>query len=292
MLACRDVALQRLYGGMQRLYGGMPYICCHPSLFIMLILQILLVCLIVALIFVYFRKPKKNRSMDALPVISGDMHALLEEHVSFYRKLGDADQASFRKRVQHFLDTTRVTPVRGVVLTELDRLYVASSAIIPIFSFNDWAYNNLDEVLIYPGTFTQEFSVEDEERNVLGMVGDGAMHRMMILSQPSLRAGFERNGAGNTAIHEFVHLLDKADGATDGVPEYLIPKELVSPWIRQMHRAITEIREGDSDINPYAATNDAEFFAVLSEYFFQKPQLLREHHPELYRILDRTYKKQ
>lgn len=230
--------------------------------------------------------------MDVLPVHSGDMHALLEEHVSFYRKLGDADQASFRKRVQHFLDTTRVTPVRGVVLTELDRLYVASSAIIPIFSFDDWAYNNLDEVLIYPGTFTQEFSVEDEERNVLGMVGDGAMHRMMILSQPSLRAGFERNGAGNTAIHEFVHLLDKADGATDGVPEYLIPKELVSPWIRQMHRAITEIREGDSDINPYAATNDAEFFAVLSEYFFQKPQLLREHHPELYRILDRAYKKQ
>lgn len=257
----------------------------------MLLIQIILVCLIVALIFSYFRKSKKSKAAAAPALAPGSMHDLLEEHVAFYQRLNTADQEIFRSRVQHFLDTTAITPVGEVVLTDLDRLYVASSAIIPIFSFSDWAYNNLDEVLIYPGTFTQEFNVEDEERNVLGMVGDGAMHRMMILSQPALRAGFERNGAGNTAIHEFVHLLDKADGATDGVPEYMIPKDLISPWIRQMHKAISEIREGDSDINPYAATNEAEFFAVLSEYFFQKPHFLKEHHPELYEILDRTYKR-
>ena len=257
----------------------------------MLLIQILLVAVIVALIIYYFRKPKKGKAPAMPELASETMHGLLEEHVNFYKRLDTGGQETFRNRVQHFLDTTTITPVGTVVLTELDRLYVASSAIIPIFSFSDWAYNNLDEVLIYPGTFTQEFNVEDEERNVLGMVGDGAMHRMMILSQPALRAGFERNGAGNTALHEFVHLLDKADGATDGVPEYMIPKELVSPWIRQMHQAIREIREGDSDINPYAATNEAEFFAVLSEYFFQKPHFLKEHHPELYAILDRTYRK-
>ncbi len=257
----------------------------------MMLLQILIVLVIVVLIFSYFRKSQKNKDISAVPVPAEQMQQLLEEHVSFYQRLSEPDKIIFRDRVQHFLDTTKITPVSGVVLTTLDRLYVASSAIIPIFYFTDWAYNNLDEVLIYPGTFTQGFSVEDEERNVLGMVGDGAMHRMMILSQPSLRAGFEHNGAGNTAIHEFVHLLDKADGATDGVPEYMIPKELVSPWIRQMHQTIKEIREGESDINPYAATNDAEFFAVLSEYFFQKPHFLEEHHPELYAILNRTYKR-
>ncbi|RYZ15431.1 MAG: peptidase, partial [Sphingobacteriales bacterium] len=62
------------------------------------------------------------------------------------------------------------------------------------------------------------------------------------------------------------------------------------PWIRQMHRTIREIRNDDSDLNPYAGTNDSEFFAVLSEYFFQKPGFLREHHPELYRILEETYR--
>lgn len=254
-------------------------------------MKIILLFVIIGIIVIIFRKRKiKQEQIDASRIEPDKMDAELEEHVVFYQRLNTAGKASFRKRAQHFLDTTRITPVKDITITELDKLYVASSAIIPIFHFPDWAYNNLDEVLIYPGTFTQDFSEEDEKRNVLGMVGDGAMHRMMILSLPSLRAGFERDGAGNTGIHEFVHLLDKADGATDGIPDYMIPKDMVEPWIRQMHRTIREIRENDSDINPYAGTNDAEFFAVISEYFFQKPEFLQEHHPELYRILEETYR--
>jgi Mlc titration factor MtfA (ptsG expression regulator) len=254
-------------------------------------MKIILLLIIVGIIVIIFRKRKlKEELIEAARIAPDKMDQELEEHVIFYQRLNTEEKASFRKRAQHFLDTTRITPVKDITITELDRLYVASSAIIPIFHFPDWAYNNLDEVLIYPGTFTQDFSEEEEKRNVLGMVGDGAMHRMMILSLPSLRAGFERNGAGNTGIHEFVHLLDKADGATDGIPDYMIPKDMVEPWIRQMHRTIREIRENDSDINPYAGTNDAEFFAVLSEYFFQKPAFLQEHHPDLYRILVETYR--
>lgn len=256
----------------------------------MLLIQIALLLLILLLVILYFRKAGRKATGQPQPDVEA-MSRLLEAHVAFYQKLDEEERRSFRQRMQHFLDTVAITPVKGVVLQDLDRLYVAASAIIPIFHFKDWAYNNLDEVLIYPGTFTQGFSVEDEERNVLGMVGEGAMHRMMILSLPSLRAGFEQKGAGNTAIHEFVHLLDKADGATDGVPEYMIPAALVQPWLQQMHRAIREIREGDSDLNPYAGTNEAEFFAVLSEYFFQKPAFLSAHHPGLYALLDRIYKR-
>ena len=191
--------------------------------------------------------------------------------------------------MEHFLSTVSITAVGKVTVTGLDRLYVAAAAIIPIFSFKDWAYNNLNEVLIYPGAFTKDFSGRPEDSNVLGMVGDGAMHRMMILSIGSLRAGFEQKGAGNTGIHEFVHLLDKADGATDGIPEMMLPPELMEPWMQYMHRAIDEIRSGDSDINPYAATSEAEFFAVISEYFFQKPGQLKEQHPELWKMLERIY---
>lgn len=253
-------------------------------------MKIILLLIIVWIVVTIARKRKvKEERTEAEHIAPDKMDQELEEHVIFYQRLTTEQKASFRKRAQHFLDTIRITPVKDITITELDRLYVASSAIIPIFHFPDWAYNNLDEVLIYPGTFTQDFSEEEEKRNVLGMVGDGAMHRMMILSLPSLRAGFERNGAGNTGIHEFVHLLDKADGATDGIPDYMIPKDMVEPWINQMHRTIREIRENDSDINSYAGTNDAEFFAVISEYFFQKPAFLQEHHPELYRILEETY---
>jgi Mlc titration factor MtfA (ptsG expression regulator) len=254
--------------------------------FMQLFLFVLLLSIAV-IVIIKMKKKKQHLAESLIPV--DEMDSQLAQHVVFYQQLTTSEKEMFRQRAQHFLDTTIITPVKEVIITHLDKLYVASSAIIPIFHFKDWAYNNLDEVLIYPGTFTKDFDIEDEERNVLGMVGDGAMHRMMILSLPSLRAGFEAGRASNTGIHEFVHLLDKADGATDGVPEYLIPKDLVRPWIRFMHQEIHSIRNGESDLNPYAGTNEAEFFAVISEYFFQKPAFLQEHHPELYNILVKTY---
>ena len=75
----------------------------------------------------------------------------------------------------------------------------------------------------------------------------------------------------------------------DGVPEYLIPKNLIQPWVEEMHETISAIRRDKSDIRDYAATNPAEFLAVVSEYFFQKPKLLAEDHPELYAMLNEIY---
>jgi len=122
-------------------------------------------------------------------------------------------------------------------------------------------------------------------------VGDGAMNDTMILSLRALREGFEKKDGSQTALHEFVHLIDKADGVADGVPEYLIPKSLIEPWLRHIRAGIIDIKQNDSDINPYAATNEQEFFAVISEYFFEKPQLLQRHHPQLYEMLNRMFKR-
>jgi MtfA peptidase len=247
---------------------------------------VLLAIIIALVVYLLKRRPQKSTAL----VDTKSMHELLQQHVNFYQRLNSDEQLLFRNRVQHFLDTTTITAVGNFSLTELDQLFVASSAIIPIFSFPDWAYNNLNEVLLYAEMFTKDFDPKERDKNVMGMVGSGAMNRMMILSLPALRAGFEQDGSGNTGIHEFVHLLDKADGATDGVPEYMLPKDLIAPWIKYAHEAIHEIKTNHSEINPYAATNDAEFFAVISEYFFQKPHLLQEHHPELFNILEQVYK--
>lgn len=240
-------------------------------------------------IVVYFLKKRKKPTGTKVVMQDDATHELLLNNVSFYTKLSQAQQQTFLKRVQQFLNTVTISGTRNVEPSPLDRVYVAASAIIPIFHFTDWRYNNINEVLLYNDAFDHDYNTTAEGRNIAGMVGTGAMNRMMILSVKALRAGFEHNGAHNTGIHEFVHLLDKADGAVDGVPDYMIPKEMVTPWMRYMHQEINDIREGDSDINPYAGTNEAEFFAVLSEYFFQKPELLEEHHPELYRIMNAIY---
>jgi len=108
------------------------------------------------------------------------------------------------------------------------------------------------------------------------MVGTGYMEGKMILSRQALRQGFQNEtDRRNTAIHEFVHLIDKADGTIDGVPELLLDKQYVLPWFDMVEKKIEEIQAGKSDINPYGATNRAEFFAVLGEYFFESPKLQR-----------------
>ena len=125
----------------------------------------------------------------------------------------------------------------------------------------------------------------------MGMVGNGHMNGQMLLSRAALVKGFSSAaGKENTAIHEFVHLLDGADGATDGIPEHLVPPEYAQPWLSLMHREMHKIKEGHSDINPYALTNEAEFFAVAAEYFFEKPGKLQEKHPELYEQLKLIFK--
>ena len=114
----------------------------------------------------------------------------------------------------------------------------------------------------------------------------------MILSKWELRQGFINSGSNrNTAVHEFVHLIDKMDGTLDGVPELLLPRKLVSDWQQLMQQTMDAIRRGESDIDSYAATSPVECFAVLSEYFFEQPGLFRERHPQLNEMLERIYLK-
>ncbi|XZF15550.1 zinc-dependent peptidase [Chitinophagaceae bacterium MMS25-I14] len=249
---------------------------------------ILIFVIVAAAVILYNRSKKKNNTSLKPGNLPQESKDLLEKNVRFYQKLDPAQKLQFEARLLDFLQHTTITGI-GAEVTELDRLLVASSAIIPIFAFPDWRYNNIDEVLLYPTSFNKEYETGDQE-NVLGMVGNGAMQRQMILSQPALRSGFMRNDRHNTGIHEFVHLLDKADGATDGIPEYLLEQPYIVPWLKQMHQEITAIRSQHSEIDLYGGTNDTEFFAVISEYFFEKPQELKEHHPNLYAMLEQMFK--
>ncbi|QEC79899.1 M90 family metallopeptidase [Mucilaginibacter ginsenosidivorax] len=232
---------------------------------------------------------KNNKSKLAGVVANTDYKPILLQNISFYRELDDAGKLLFEQKVNSFLAGITIEGV-GTVVDDTDRVMIASSAVIPIFGFKDWEYRNLTNVILYPDTFDGEFQFEGGSRNILGMVGSGYMNGQMILSRAALIKGFSKSaGKENTAIHEFVHLLDKSDGATDGVPENLLAHEYVLPWLKMIHQEIHKIEEGKSDINPYAVTNEAEFFAVVAEYFFQKPTELKHKHPELYEILSTIF---
>ncbi|WDF69163.1 zinc-dependent peptidase [Sphingobacterium oryzagri] len=256
------------------------------------LLVILIVMVGVALIWYVFKYVGNKKYNAANVPDDARTKSILDAKVTFFQQLKPEAQQEFMDRVDYFLTTTKISAEKGAEVTDEDRILVAASATIPLFHFKQWSFENLDEVLIYPGTFNEKYDTEKTDNTILGMVGDGAMNRKMILSLASLRAGFSSSAStNNTAIHEFVHLIDKADGEVDGIPSYLISKELIKPWLQEMHRTIEAIRKDRSDIRDYAATNEAEFLAVVSEYFFQKPHKLQEDHPTLFNLLEEMYNK-
>lgn len=215
---------------------------------------------------------------------------ILLQEVQFYNSLNTEEKVRFESKVHEFLLNCRITGIKtDVSLT--DKLLVASSAVIPIFGFDSWKYTNIREVLLYPAMFDENYQFEGEsDRRILGMVGNQSMEGIMILSKEALRLGFKNESdKQNTAIHEFVHLIDKTDGEIDGLPKVLMDKQYALPWINLMNKEIDRIYAGKSDINPYGGTNRAEFFSVISEYFFERPKLLEEKHPELYALLEKIF---
>lgn len=213
---------------------------------------------------------------------------ILGEKVNFYRRLSKLEKPRFEQAILHFLDRVTITGVE-VEVEDVDKILVASSAVIPLFGFPGWEFRNINEVMLYKGTFGKNFETEGGGRNILGMVGSGNMNRLMILSKPALHEGFEKESKSNVGIHEFVHLIDKADGAVDGLPEVLMKQQYVIPWLHLMHEEIEKIRRGDSSINPYAAKNEAEFLSVVSEYFFNHPKSFKAENPKLYELLLKMY---
>jgi Mlc titration factor MtfA (ptsG expression regulator) len=209
--------------------------------------------------------------------------------VTYFRALNEAQKVRFRDLVKIFLDEVRITGIR----TEVDdttRVLVAASAIIPIFNFEQWEYPRLGEVLIYPDSFDGQYQTDgDTPRNTLGMVGLGHLSGVMILSKPSLLGGFDvDNDKQNVGIHEFAHLIDQADGVIDGLPPG-VPADLACQWIDWVSGELADPPEKRSHINDYAYTNRAEYFAVLVEYFFEAPDILKRKRPEVYEMLQKMF---
>jgi Mlc titration factor MtfA (ptsG expression regulator) len=214
----------------------------------------------------------------------------LSSHVEFFRSLDDEGKERFRNLVKVFLDEITITGIRTEV-DELTRTLVAASAVIPIFGFDDWEYSRLGEVLIYPNAFGGDYQTDEgTDRNTLGMIGVNHLSGVMILSKPDLINGFANPAdKRNVGIHEFAHLVDKADGFVDGIPAG-IPATTVRPWIGWVARELSQKDDGSGHIDGYAYTNEAEYFAVLSEYFFEAPETLQRKSPEMYAMLQAMYR--
>ena len=236
------------------------------------------------------RRRIRRRQAAMAQTFPDPWEATLRHYVAFFRALDDTGKERFRNLVKIFLDEIPITGIR----TDADdktRVLVAASAVIPMFGFDDWEYSGLGEVLIYPGAFNEEYGISDEgDQHTLGMVGVGHLSGVMILSKPDLISGFENpEDKRNVGIHEFAHLVDKADGDVDGLPVGISP-ETARPWIEWVGEELKSKDDGRGHIDDYAYTNEAEYFAVLSEYFFEAPDVLAKKNPQLYEMMQSMYR--
>lgn len=254
-----------------------------------MIFSIIIISLIGYLIVAVNNKKHIQINISKLPFKKA-WEIILIKNVAFYNALSNNEKKIFQYKIQEFLLNCNVIGVNTVV-NDVDKVLIASSAIIPIFNFPEWKYPNISEVILYPTIFNENFQTKGPNRNILGMVGNGYLEGKMILSKPALHLGFQNESdKKNTAIHEFIHLIDKLDGTIDGIPKVLLEKQYIIPWIDLMNKKMDEIYTKTSDINPYGGTNRAEFFSVASEYFFERPKLLAKKHPQLYYLLEKIFK--
>ncbi|MGB1315791.1 MAG: zinc-dependent peptidase [Chitinophagales bacterium] len=218
------------------------------------------------------------------PTLSQNDKTLLNENVFYYNQLQTEAKARFETEVAFFLDSIPIY-FQGVQKTRLVELLVASSAVIVTFGHFFRYKKHLTSVTIIKGIVSKT-----EGGFSTGEVRTNNSFKTMFLSEEVLIQGFKNTeDKHNVGIHEFVHILDVADGYMDGVPSLFMPREIIQLWEKLTENEMKNIVEDDSSIRNYGATNVQEFLTVCSEYFFERPQKLAEEHPEVYKLLSRTF---
>jgi Mlc titration factor MtfA (ptsG expression regulator) len=222
-------------------------------------------------------------------LMTQEQRAFLQSTVNFYQSLSNDDKQRFEHRCMAFINVTEVVG-HNLEVSEFDEILVAASSVILAWGFDKWHFVKVDSVYLVPGSFNESSEFRRGDSNITGLVGTHHLKGKMILSQPALHQGFTNDmDKHNVAIHEFAHLIDMADGEIDGLPRQLSNHSYALPWLDLVAKKIQQINNKKSDIRDYGATNNAEFFSVATEYFFERPKMLQRKHPELYTALENFY---
>jgi MtfA peptidase len=230
--------------------------------------------------------PSLRRARIARAPFPEAYRTILEREVSFYRRLEPAERERFEDEVAIFLAEQHITGKRGAPVSDELRVLVAASAIVLVFGRPGFRYPNTRDIVLYDETFSPDYEEGGKDANVLGMVhGSGPI----IFSSRALEHGFSNARDGlNVGLHEFAHVLDFDAGQADGVPS-MMPWAVLRPWTQVMHAETSRVEARRSILRAYAATNEAEFFAVATEAFFERPAQLQAKHADLYALLRDTY---
>lgn len=246
-----------------------------------------------------FFKQRRRRRIRAQPFPT-EWQRTIERNVPLCQRLSPADQAELLGHVQIFLAEKHFEGCGGLELTDDIRVTIAAQACILLLHRETDYYPTLTSVLVYPRTYVlpDEQPVGDGlwvegDQAVLGHTGL-RLSALVLAWDAVLKGAHDIRDGHNVVFHEFAHQLDFEDGVEDGTP-LLSSRMQYASWARVLSADYEELRRANAEgsdtlIDQYGATDPAEFFAVATEFFFERPRALREKHPALYGELRAFYR--
>lgn len=223
---------------------------------------------------------------------------ILNANVPYARLLTAADRDLLEGLVRVFLAEKHFEGCGGLMITDEMRVTIAAQACLLLLHRDGDIYPGLDSILVYPHAYRVRSARRDgavvvEADDV--RLGESWVHGALVLAWDHVSSATHHVSPGqNVVLHEFAHQLDAEGGSMDGAPD-LGSRARYASWAHVLGEEFKElsarIHAGrDGDIDPYGATSPPEFFAVITEMFFERPHDLRERHPELYAELAAFYR--
>ncbi len=254
----------------------------------------------------YFRR--RRRARVAAKPFPEAWDAILRKDFPLWCVLPEEDRRELRRHILIFLDEKSFEGCAGLAITDEMRVLIAAQACVLLLGSSDKAsyYPTVSSILIYPhayvasNTRTGPDGVVRQQGGVrLGEMAMGVTSRLsggpVVLAWDHVRAGAsDMHDARNVVFHEFAHALDAQSGSVNGAPP-LPARAMYRPWARVLGRSYQQLIEDIEHhhrhlIDAYGASNPAEFFAVVTETFFERPVSLKAQFPELYALLSAYYR--
>ncbi len=255
----------------------------------------LIVIAVALLLFVYPRY--RRRKLDDTQFPSAWL-PILRKNLSVYKALWPDQQTQLRKLITRFLGSKKFVGCAGQQITDEIRVTIAAHACLLLLNRPSHEYEDLRTILVYPSNFKVTRDKRDEfglvSANETVLAGESWSNGKVILAWDNVEQGVRDFSDGyNVVLHEFAHQLDHESGVTNGSP-LLYSKGAYSNWARIFSEEFAALQLATNEarhtiIDQYGATDPAEFFAVVTETFYERPHDLAERHPALFDELKSYY---
>jgi len=244
----------------------------------------------------WFKKWRRNRlTNQQLPK---EWLRIIETNVPFYNSLSREDKTELQSHILIFIAEKLFEGCGGLKITDEIKITIAAQACMLLLHRQTDYYPGLSSILVYPSAFIANYTkhlpsgVVAEDPQIL--LGESWHRGSVVLSWDDVkRSATDIHNGHNVVFHEFAHQIDSSGGKGDDTA-VLKNRSSYIAWARVLQKDYEKLKHADarhytSFLDRYGATNPAEFFAVATEFFFEKPRELKEAHPELYNELKRFY---